>query len=361
MRVRLQFHQYRLIVPIVQEMKSKSIKDFTQFISEYLRQHFNNKFISIVELSTSDRYALNSSDTVQDVVQDNEVLLCLDEQLYLDREIRIYCDRNNAWLHVERKKQPKLKKRRASSAGVDAATGGRRQSVPIVEGGGGGGGRRQSTVSIGATTTVDESSIMMNGASAGAGGGSNYPAKWAEVGYHTRNKLYVLLGVGSYTQVYLFSVDELRRNGFQEKRIGIIEDDTGEWYTMAKFEKERPENFKKRLRLNSSIEEQGSKSPSDNKDATTSSTIDEEGVRGLEEDEEEEDEAIVAIGLHVKAEGDQMANAQEIIIRVTKDGLLTTDASEVVHLFGTKSGKRPRKKKYLLHADDVDETSTTSE
>jgi len=340
-------------------MKSKSIKDFTQFVSEYLRQHFNNKFISIVELSTSDRYALNSSDTVQDVVQDNEVLLCLDEQLYLDREIRIYCDRNNAWLHVERKKQPKQKKRRASTAGVldtaanttTAIPSNRRPSVPVVEGGGS--GRRQSTVSI--ATTVDDSSSIN-------GGTSNYPAKWAEVGYHTRNKLYVLLGVGSYTQVYLFSVDELRRNGFQEKRIGIIEDDTGDWYTMAKFEKERPENFKKRLRLNEQ-QQQGSKSPSsEEKEASTSSsTMGEEGGRGVEEEEEEEDEAIVAIGLHVKAEGDQMANAQEIIIRVTKEGLLTTDASEVVHLFGTKSGKRPRKKKYLLHADDETTTTTTHE
>lgn len=224
--------------------------------------------------------------------------------MILEREIKVYCDRKNPWLHVERKKQTKARKRRSSTAGVSngsATTGDKKGSE----------GRRQSNVSIAAETSEEVSS-------------SASPAKWAEVGYNTRNKLYVMLGVGNYIKLFLFSVDDLRANGFQEKRIGIIEDETGDWYTLAKFEKERPENLKRRI----------------------------ENEEGEEIEVPDEDEVIAAIGLHVKAESDQMANAEQIIIRVTKDGLLTTDASEVFHLFGTKSGKRPRRKR---QSDDNDE------
>jgi hypothetical protein len=200
---------------------------------------------------------------------------------------------------MERKKQPRSKKRRGS---IDS----RRQStvstISEADGSPPTRPRRASAVSI------------LEGPDTGMTPEDNYAPKWAEVGYNTRNKLYVLLGVGSYTQLYLFSLDELRSNDFHEQRIGIIEDETGEWYTMAKFEKE---DLKK------------------DKDEN-------------EEDIPDQDEAVAAIGLHVKAEGDQMANAEQIIIRVTKEGLLTTDMSEVTHLFGTKSGKRPRKKKHSI-------------
>jgi len=301
MRVRLQFHQYKLAVPVTEEAKANTVQQFVDYVSNYLQEHFNNKAIKIVALSTSDRYALNNKDKVGDVIHDNEVLVCLDDQLYLEREIKMYCDRKNAWLHVERKKHPKSKKRRGS---IDS----RRQStvstVSEQDGSPPSRPRRASAVSI-----LDAPEVN------GLTSDDNYAPKWAEVGYNTRNKLYVLLGVGSYTQLYLFSLEELRTNNFQEQRIGIIEDETGEWYTMAKFEKE---NLKK-----------------DKEEAS-------------EDDIPDQDEAVAAIGLHVKAEGDQMANAEQIIIRVTKEGLLTTDMSEVTHLFGTKSGKRPRKKKHSI-------------
>lgn len=286
MRVRILFHQYRLVLPVTQEMRAKTVQEFTDFVGKYLQQHFSNEMISIRELSTSDRYALNPIDIIQDVIVDNEVIICLDDQLVLDREMRVYCDRKNPWLHIERKKQPKAKKRRASTAGASND----------------GGGRKTSIVSIPSSTEL----------TTGTENGTSF-SKWAEVGYNTRNKVYVMLGVGNNIQLFLFSVDELRSNGFQEKHIGIIEDETGEWYTMAKFEKERPEKLKR------STEES--------------------------ENQEERDEVIAAIGLHVKAEGDQMANAGQVLIRIGKDGLLTTDTSEVVHLFGTKSGKRPRRKR----------------
>jgi hypothetical protein len=311
MRARIQYHQYHLVVPIKEDLKDKTIKEFTKFISQYLQQHFNNKFIEIIELSTSDGYELNPEDCVQDVIKDDEVLICLDEQLYLDREIKVYCDRDNAWLHVERKKQVKPKKRRASNVPLPILE--RRLSATAIP--------DQRKQSLGSNTVPFEPEELVVNGTAGQQQ-QQYVTKWAEVGYNTRNKLYVLLGVGTYTQLFLFTVDELRKNGFQEKRIGIIEDETGDWYTLAKFEKERPENFKKT--------EADAQSP----------------VESVEEDE-----AIAAIGLHVKAEGDQMANAEEIIIRVTKEGLLTTDASEVVHLFGTKSGKLPKKKKH--HFDEL--------
>lgn len=289
MRVRIVFHQYKLILPITQDMKTKTVKEFTTFVSEYLQQHFNNKLIVVCELSTSDRFALNPSDIVQDVIMDNEILHCLDDQLVLDREIKVYCDRKNPWLHVERKKQIKPRRRKSSSAGANNGA--------LTE------GKKEESGAAASTT-----------------------AKWAEVGYHTRNKLYVMLGVGNSISLFLFSVDELRSIGFQEKRIGIIEDETGDWYTMAKFEKQKPEKLKR---------------------AAAQQTEDEE-----QQEPVEEDEMIAAIGLHVKAEGDQMTNAEQIIIRVTKDGLLTTNTSEVVHLFGTKSGKRPRRRR---HNDEGDE------
>jgi len=300
MRVRLQFHQYKLVVPVGDEVKASTVQQFVDYVSQYLQDHFNNKAIKVVELQTSDRYALNNKDKIADVVNDNEVLVCLDEQLYLEREIKVYCDRKNAWLHIERKKQVKNKKRRGS---IDS----RRQStvsaISDADGGVPTRPRRSSAVSI---VDVPEPLIPED----------NYVPKWAEVGYNTRNKVYVLLGVGTYTQLYLFSLDELRTNNFHEQRIGIIEDETGEWYTMAKFEKE---DLKKDKEVNND-----------------------------EEQPVDMDEAVAAIGLHVKAEGDQMANAEQIIIRVTKEGLLTTDMSEVTHLFGTKSGKRPRKKKHSI-------------
>lgn len=294
MRIRLQFHAYRLIVPVVNELKSEKVEKLVDFITKYLQEHFNNTFIKVVELSTSDRYALNNSDIVSDVINDNEVLICMDEQLFLEREVKVYCDRKNAWLHVERKKIPKSKKRRSSVSENNRKLSSSQLPTDIDTNISR--PRRSSAVSI-----VESSSDVSSPK-------DDYVPKWAEVGYNTRNKIYVLLGVGSYTQLYLFSLDELRENKFQEQRIGIIEDDTGDWYTLAKFEKE---NIKK------------------------------------DDSDEAKDEAVAAIGLHVKAEGDQMANAEQIIIRVTKDGLLTTELSEVTHLFGTKSGKRPRKKKHL--------------
>lgn len=323
MRIRLVFHQYKLILPITQDMKAKTVKEFTSFVSSYLQEHFNNKLIIICELTTSDRFALNPSDIVQDVIMDNELIYCLDDQLALDREIKVYCDRKNPWLHVQRKKVVKSRRRKSSSAGS-------------------GEGNKEATT--GATSA---------GAAAAA-----IPSKWAEVGYHTRNKLYVMLGVGNTISLFLFSVDELRSIGFQEKRIGIIEDETGDWYTMAKFEKHRPEKYKKVASSTTTSSTSSSSSASSSSDAADQQTGEELVVQ--EPVVVEEDEMIAAIGLHVKAEGDQMANAEQIIIRVTKDGLLTTNASEVVHLFGTKSGKRPRRRRQMQEGDDEMWLASTS-
>lgn len=319
MRIRLVFHQYKLILPITQDMKAKTVKEFTSFVSSYLQEHFNNKLIIICELTTSDRFALNPSDIVQDVIMDNELIYCLDDQLALDREIKVYCDRKNPWLHVERKKVVKSRRRKSSSAGS----------------GEGNKNRDHQEATTGATSAAAT------------------PSKWAEVGYHTRNKLYVMLGVGNTISLFLFSVDELRSIGFQEKRIGIIEDETGDWYTMAKFEKHRPEKYKK-VASSTMSSTSSSSSSSDAADQQTGEELVQEPVVV------EEDEMIAAIGLHVKAEGDQMANAEQIIIRVTKDGLLTTNASEVVHLFGTKSGKRPRRRRQMQEGDDEMWLASTS-
>ena len=241
----------------------------------------------------------------------------------LDREIKVYCDRKNPWLHVQRKKVVKSRRRKSSSAGS----------------GEGNKNKDHQEATTGATSA---------GAAAAA-----IPSKWAEVGYHTRNKLYVMLGVGNTISLFLFSVDELRSIGFQEKRIGIIEDETGDWYTMAKFEKHRPEKYKKVASSTTSSTSSSSSSSSSSSDQQTGEELVQEPVVV------EEDEMIAAIGLHVKAEGDQMANAEQIII-VTKDGLLTTNASEVVHLFGTKSGKRPRRRRQMQEGDDEMWLASTS-
>ena len=59
------------------ELKSEKVEKLVDFITKYLQEHFNNTFIKVVELSTSDRYALNNSDIVSDVINDNEVLICM--------------------------------------------------------------------------------------------------------------------------------------------------------------------------------------------------------------------------------------------------------------------------------------------
>jgi len=90
---------FRKFVYVIDSPSNQTIDDLIRNIQEYISQKFSFTKTQIVDLKTDDGYLLSKSDKCSNVLKDNDHILCVDMQKFIDEYYSKFKDATT-WLEI---------------------------------------------------------------------------------------------------------------------------------------------------------------------------------------------------------------------------------------------------------------------